>query len=78
MYLSSRFPRTCVKMFWEWSQFPAGSVGVGEGRSRLAAWGFSALLCGRNPWKKQVVFRSGLEGIQEMCCSAFYSPQPLL
>lgn len=51
---------------------------MGEGRAQRAAGGFSELPGGRNPRKEQVVFRSGLEGVQEMCCSKFYSSKLFL
>ena len=40
--------------------------------------GFSVLPGGRNPWKKQAVFRNDLGEVQEIPCSSFNFPEPLL
>ena len=63
----------------EWSQLPAQHGGeVGEGGSSVQLPGSSLLPRGRNPWKKREVFRKDLGEVQEIPCSLFNFPEPLL
>lgn len=63
----------------KWSQLPPRPVGgVGEEGSCVQLPGSSALPRGRNPWKKQAVFRKNLGEVQEIPCSLFNFPEPLL
>lgn len=63
----------------EWSRLPAQRGGeVGEGGSSVQLPGSSLLPRGRNPWKKREVFRKDLGEVQEIPCSLFNFPEPLL
>ena len=61
------------------NQLPPRPVGgVGEEGSCVQLPGSSVLPRGRNPWKKQAVFRKNLGEVQEIPCSLFNFPEPLL